>query len=128
MSLFIYLLGVVDNLVCILGFVLVINLISFMVLGLGFLMISSTGVTKDEEALFASVKKWFRINIIVIIISSALGIFTPSSKTLAAMYLVPRILENKTMQNLPEKLEKIVNLKLDNWIDDYRLRLGGIDD
>jgi len=116
MSLFIYLLGVVDGIISAVTFILIMGVILAIPLFINLLI--SIDDKKDNVTLL---KKWFYRTAAVVIMSSVTLILTPSSKTLAAMYLVPKIAENKTMQNLPKKLEKIVNLKLDDWIDD----LGG---
>ena len=44
--------------------------------------------------------------------------FIPKSKTIAAMYLVPKIIENKQVSELPEKMVKLLNVKMDDWIND----------
>lgn len=46
------------------------------------------------------------------------SILCPSSKTIAAMYLVPKIIENKQVSELPEKMIKLLNVKVDDWISD----------
>ena len=52
-----------------------------------------------------------------LIISTSLSIAIPSSKTIAAVYLVPRIAENEQLQEIPNKALKLLNGKLDEWIE-----------
>lgn len=51
-------------------------------------------------------------------------IFTPTSKTLAAMYLIPKITSNKDMQEIPGKTLKILNSKLEQYITDIISKQG----
>jgi len=46
------------------------------------------------------------------------GILTPSSKEIAAIYLVPKIVNNEQVQQVPENAMKVLNLKLQEWIKD----------
>jgi hypothetical protein len=40
----------------------------------------------------------------------------PNSKTIAAMYLVPRIANSELVQKVPEQLSTVLQMKLDGWI------------
>lgn len=42
--------------------------------------------------------------------------FTPSSKTIAAMWLVPKIVANQTLQGIPDKMLEVLDGKLDKWL------------
>jgi len=42
----------------------------------------------------------------------------PSSKTLSAMYLIPKITSNEQLNKIPEKAVHILNLKFNQWIDE----------
>jgi len=63
--------------------------------------------------------KWFiRGYIAIFLIASASMILMPSSKQAAAIYLIPKIVNNEDVQNLPGKLGQIAHGKLDEWIED----------
>lgn len=62
--------------------------------------------------------KYIKKTLIVVILNIILLIFTPSSKTIVAMYLVPKITSNEDIQEIPANLSKLLNSKLKEWIDD----------
>ena len=47
-----------------------------------------------------------------------IGVFLPSSKTIAAMYLIPKIANNESVQQIPSKALEVMNKSLDAWIKD----------
>lgn len=59
--------------------------------------------------------------------SFVIGVFvlSPSSSTLAAMYLVPRIVENKDMQQIPANAAKLLNLGLEKFVGDLEKKAMG---
>jgi len=59
----------------------------------------------------------------------SLFVLSPSSSTLAAMYLVPRIVENKDMQQIPANAAKLLNLGLEKFVGDLEKKaVGAIND
>ena len=50
-----------------------------------------------------------------------LGIFLPSSQTIAAIYVIPKIVENKQLSELPNKALEVSNLKLDEWTKNLKV-------
>ena len=107
----IYLMDMVDdvNLVCTL-------VITFSII---FSIISCFGsIVSDYDETKQMFKKFIKIGVIILSTSSLLGIFIPSSKTIAAMYLVPKITANEQAQQLPDKILKVFNAKLDSWVAD----------
>jgi hypothetical protein len=46
------------------------------------------------------------------------GILTPSTKEFAAIYLIPKITSNEQVQKLPDNMMKLLNGKLEEWIED----------
>lgn len=49
---------------------------------------------------------------------SILSIFIPSTKTAVAIYAIPKIANNETLQKIPENTAKFLNEKLKAWIAD----------
>ncbi len=43
-------------------------------------------------------------------------VFTPSTKEMAAIYLLPKIVNNEKVQNIPDKALQLLNAKLDQWV------------
>ena len=68
----------------------------------------------EDFELASIINKISKPFVILLIIS----LFTPNSKTIAAMYLVPKIIENKQVSELPDKMLKLLNVKMDDWISD----------
>lgn len=46
-----------------------------------------------------------------------IGIFIPSTKEFAAIYLIPKISNNKQVQKIPDNAAQLLNAKLEAWID-----------
>jgi len=45
----------------------------------------------------------------------ATALMVPNSKTIAAMYLIPKIAQNEQLNKIPEKALNLLNSKLDEW-------------
>ncbi|UOF82086.1 hypothetical protein [Caudoviricetes sp.] len=118
MAFFIYLMSVVDGVRLILEVVNVIGLICISIAGIiTFAVCSDYGLdNEDSKNLIKYFKKCLKV-VVLIALASAL---TPNSKTLAAMYLIPRIAESKELNDISSKGFELLNLKLDEWIDDVR--------
>jgi len=63
-------------------------------------------------------RKVLRISILFSI-CGVVALFTPSSRTLAAMYLIPQITANEQVQQLPTKAMKVLDGKLDEWLEGF---------
>ena len=61
---------------------------------------------------------WALKPVIVIIIIGILATFIPDTKTMVAIVFVPKIVNNETVQQIPENAAKFINLKLKEWISD----------
>ena len=105
----IYLLGVLDDTKTLLLVFSIISMIATVfVIGI---------YAMERDSLIGGAKKIlvvFLIELFICIIS----VLIPSSKTVAAIYLIPSIVENKQVQQIPEKTLKLFNLKLDAWIEE----------
>jgi hypothetical protein len=63
-------------------------------------------------------KKAIITNIIISTIALLLGLMTPTTKEFAAIYLIPKIANNEQMQKIPDNAAKLLNAKMEQWIDD----------
>jgi hypothetical protein len=52
------------------------------------------------------------------ILSLMVAVFIPSTKEYVAIYLIPKIVNNEQVQQIPEKAMTILNSKLNEWITD----------
>ncbi len=73
-----------------------------------------TGEKKVIEMIDLNFKKFLTIFIVAVLFY----VFIPNSKTVSAMYLIPKITDNEQIQEMPEKLLKVMNGHLDKWILD----------
>lgn len=108
----IYLVGMVDNVI---GVLISFSLLIVIYLGI----VTVGGLTDGYDA--NELKEYFKKYstkkmIIILLILMCLIIFIPNSKTISAMYLIPKIAENKEVKEIPEKALKLLNGKLDKWI------------
>lgn len=46
--------------------------------------------------------------------------FVPSTKDIAAIYLIPKIVNNEQAQKLPANLLSLLNKKLEEWLQDKK--------
>ena len=74
------------------------------------------------EQTFDEWKKCFAIALVVFLIGSVGAIFTPSSKSAAAIYLIPKIANNEQVQQVPENALRLLNTKLQEWLQDSIIR------
>jgi hypothetical protein len=47
-----------------------------------------------------------------------LGYFVPTTKEVAAIYMIPAITSNSDMKAIPANLAKLLNAHLEDWIND----------
>lgn len=89
---------------------LIISIISIFI----YMVIASESFNDNESEFYTKrIKKIvFRAVIPLIIFIS----FVPSSKNMAAIILIPKIVNNETVKNIGEKSTDLLQLKLDEWI------------
>lgn len=113
----IYLIGIVDNLIYVCIF---FSAIGLLIGGVIFFLCNAILLSDPDEydknmSVFL-LKVFKRFILPVVIFCGLIAIFMPSSRTIAAMYLIPKITENKAMQQIPDKAAILLNKKLDEWI------------
>lgn len=108
LALIIYLIGIVDVTKLVFGFIggmLIIFLFAAMMI----MFPINIKITKTIKFSF--------IGACFLYIVSAL---IPSSGTIAAMYLVPKLAQNKALQHIPGDAAKLLDSKLKEWAKDVR--------
>ncbi|MBP7209597.1 MAG: hypothetical protein KBA02_00210 [Paludibacteraceae bacterium] len=73
---------------------------------------------KEAKASYLLTKSILFIFVIAVTLALPIALFVPSSKTISAMYLIPKITANEQVQQIPDKVLQIMNGKLDEWIED----------
>lgn len=106
MTFYIYMLGVVDSIITSSRLAILLSGVTLIVINLKIWIEDLPKNTKYNGL------------IIILALSVFLAIFTPNSKTLAAMYLLPKLVESEAVQKIPDKALKVLNLKLDEWVKD----------
>lgn len=59
-----------------------------------------------------------KIASIFLLISALMLVFVPSSKEAAAIYLLPKVVNNEEVQKIPNNAVKLLNAKMEEWMDD----------
>jgi membrane-associated HD superfamily phosphohydrolase len=61
-------------------------------------------------------KKTITIFSFILVISLLLSVVIPDTKTMALIYVIPKIINNEKVQKIPGKILDLANIKLDEWI------------
>ena len=83
------------------GLLLVLCVVTGGVSAGSFIEFLSVFTTEEKRTLL---KKVLKISVPLSIMSLLLFVFIPSSKTVAAMYIVPKIVNNENAQKLPDEM------------------------
>lgn len=62
--------------------------------------------------------KFLKYSSISAVIFSVLTALTPTTKEFVAIYVIPKVINNEQVQQIPENMIKIMNSKLESWIND----------
>jgi cytosine/uracil/thiamine/allantoin permease len=113
----IYLIGQADSLITTCSVIFFIGfVVSLFIFMLGMGSIENIEDSSCIAVLVRSSKKllyWLTIPLAIVV-------FTPSSKTLAAMYIIPKIADSQFMKQVPDKLTSLANEWLDKQIKDIK--------
>jgi len=119
----IYLMGIVDSIALFFDISMALISMALVFLTVVISVVVMNGHFYDREAasgLIKSIKTIFTRKVVATIAFIFLGAtFIPDSKTIAAMYLVPKLVENEQVQEIPEKALKILNGKLDQYLKEF---------
>lgn len=121
MSFLIYLVGIVDGLWQTCAWIGALFSGALLILNVTMFFVEEKDKGKDSDWVSITKTRKFLTYLSVILVSIA--IFTPNSKTLAAMYLIPAIMESEKMQKidgLTDKLLEVLEIKLDESLEDSK--------
>jgi len=102
----IYLIGSIEGFLGVLCFVMISSLAAAWMLALS---IVNESVDKDK---WPVVRKLIAMSIVSLLVF----VVTPNSKTIAAMYLLPKIAANEHVQKIPDKALRVLEKKLDEYL------------
>ena len=74
--------------------------------------------TEDEEKTLQRLWKCLKIAVICVLCSTLIHTFVPNSKTIAAMYLIPAIVNNEHIQNSTSNALKTLEGLTKEWLED----------
>lgn len=98
--------------------------IAVVLLGIGFLVcffISKADEHEDATRVAKSLKHGFLITVLLCLFFTFVWILLPTTKQMAAILVVPKIINNEQVQELPEKIVELGN----EWMDDKIKELKG---
>ncbi len=72
----------------------------------------------DEEEHRTLAYKIAKYLVIVFIITIGFRTVIPTQTEVAAIYLVPKIINNESVQKIPENMAKLLEVKLNQWIEE----------
>ena len=72
----------------------------------------------EEEEYRPLAYKIAKYLVIVFIITVGFRIVIPTQTEVAAIYLVPKIINNESVQKVPESVAKLLEVKLNQWIEE----------
>ena len=97
-----------DNIQIAFGLILFFSIIGFIISLVTFGILISDAYDEEDEKPFRSLRrKIIKPLSIIIVLSSFILIFMPSTEQLAAIYLIPKIVSNQSIKQLPPKLSKL---------------------
>lgn len=111
MIFYIYLIGRADNLLTVIAIVAVLSGAAMMALALSWLCCAM----EDDQPARDHIKSPLKLSAIVFFISLLAYRVFPSSKTLVAMYVIPKLANNKTMQQIASQGQSDVLLFLQQY-------------
>lgn len=121
----IYFIGISDHIIncfralsCISGIFLFIILLVYLFSSLDGLDNSDLDGLKDLSKTYEKTKTFFILSFLSLILFLTLTVFTPSSKLIATIYLAPKIINNEEIQKIPNNALKLLNSKMEEWIED----------
>lgn len=109
MTFLIYLIGIVDT----------IKILSLVVAIVGLIISAVVSIITvdycDHDKILKGVTRFVVKPLLPFLL---FGLFVPDSKTIAAMYLLPKLAHNEKLNQIPDKALDALNLKLDEWVKD----------
>lgn len=76
--------------------------------------------TRMKNNFLAASRKGFIISITLFLISFFPATFLPSTKQACAIFILPKIINNEHIQNIPNNFSKLANEKLTEWINEIK--------
>lgn len=62
-------------------------------------------------------KKWLKISVVAFIFIGSVAILTPNTKQFAAIYMIPKVVNNEDVRAMSSDAMKAMRLKFGEWLD-----------
>lgn len=118
-ALWIYLMDMVDRLRSVVGATLTAAVT------IGFILTLFSNLAPVDEGDRKTMTFMMKICLGVFVSCVPIFILTPDSKTIAAMVVVPAIVENQRVQNLGDNSMKLIEEKMKAWLDEQMKKAEG---
>ena len=118
-ALWIYLMDMVDRLSKVVGATLTVAVTT------GFILAFFAYLAPVDEGERKTMTFMMKICLGVLVPCVPIFILTPDSKTIAAMVVVPAIVENQRIQNLGDDSMKLIEGKMKAWLDEQMKKAEG---
>lgn len=82
---------------------------------------SSDEKRESYANLFKGFKKYATITFFPFIFALVIAVGTPSTKEAIAIWAIPKVVNNEQVQMLPHNFAKLVNKKINEWMEDVDL-------
>lgn len=116
-----YLLVKLDDLQSLLYATTLVSALTTMLSGCIYLTITSSYMGDEEENLALKIRQYLRRAGMVLITSGVLYTATPSTKQAATVYLIPKLLQNESVQRMPELFNELSKA----WIETLKPKSSG---
>jgi hypothetical protein len=80
---------------------------------------SSDKLTEGEQRMVSGARKLFRVTIVLCLVFSFIYMFTPTSKQAAAIYLIPKVVNNEDVRDISKSGAKLLKEKLNSYLDEF---------
>lgn len=92
----------------------VLLLFSFVFCFIGIVM-GLNGSHRNDDNAKNTAKTMLCYSLPILLLTTILAILVPTTKQLAAIYLIPKVVNNEQVQKIPENVLNLLNSKLNEW-------------
>ena len=95
-----------------------LEVILFAAILLGVVIACFAPIFYAEKTFLPTFYKVIKLLIIIFICAAGSRVVIPTQTEVAAIYLVPKIVNNESVQKIPENVAKLLEVKLNQWIEE----------